>query len=335
VKGNWIGFTGAQGGGVYVHDGTVGVSIVDNDLNGWGSATIDQAAWLHTDQAVIRGNRWNNQARFAIEGNMVAGLSALVVPDVADEVMVTGVLNPVASILTNHQLDTLGQIAFVRVTNGGSGYTAAQVSIAGSGRSATAQAIVFAGVLLWIIVTNPGSGYGPIGTGAAVTISGDGNGAAATAYVGVPVPEGRRLRLACNCTVQLAFTGASPAQQNWTNFAATVPALGAAELAGAYGAWRAVSFPAIDYLQPTGDGGAVVQSVAGGDVTLRPSAGGVLQIASAAEPAGCTSTVGRGAPTGFVAAPPGSDFRNLDGGAGSTLWIKQTGTDSSGWIAVA
>jgi hypothetical protein len=141
--------------------------------------------------------------------------------------------------------------------------------------------------------------------------------------------------MACNCTVQLAFAGTSPPQQNWTNFAATIPALGAAELEGAFGTWRAVSFPSIDYLQPTGNGGTVVQSVAGGDVTLRPSAGGTLHIASASEPTGCTSTVGRGAPTGSVSAPPGSDFRNLDGGVGSTLWIKQTGTDSHGWIAIA
>jgi hypothetical protein len=68
---------------------------------------------------------------------------------------------------------------------------------------------------------------------------------------------------------------------------------------------------------------------------LRPSAGGVLQLASATEATGCTSTVGRGAPTGLVEAPPGSDFRNLNGGVGSTLWVKQTGTDANGWVAVA
>jgi parallel beta-helix repeat protein len=335
VTGNWIGFTGAQGGAVNIHDGAMGIRITGNDMNGWGSATIDQALWLHTDQAIVDENRWNNQPRFTIAGNIVAGRSSLVVPDIADEVMVTSADAPITSIVTNHQADTLGQISFVRVTDGGSGYTAAQISIAGSGQGATAQAVVNGGVLLWIVVTNPGSGYGLIGTGAVVTISGDGSGAAATAYVGVPVLEGRRLRLACNCTVQLALEGTSPAQQNWTDFAATIPALGAAELVGAFGAWRAVAFPAIDYVQPTGDGGAVVQSVAGGDVTLRPSAGGVLQIASAAEPTGCTSTVGRGAPTGAVAAPPGSDFRNLDGGVGSTLWIKQTGTDATGWTAIA
>jgi hypothetical protein len=36
-----------------------------------------------------------------------------------------------------------------------------------------------------------------------------------------------------------------------------------------------------------------------------------------------------------VAAPPGSDFRNLDGGVGSTLWVKQVGSDNQGWVAIA
>jgi hypothetical protein len=229
----------------------------------------------------------------------------------------------------------LGQISFIRVTAGGSGYTSAQIEIAGSGDGAAAVAVVSQGQVLWIVVTNPGSGYGPIGASATVTITGNGSGAAARAYVGLPVLEGRRFRLSCNCTVQLAFNGTSPSQQNWTDFAVTIPALGAAEIEGVFGAWRAVSFPAIDYLAPTGNGGAVLQSVEGGDITLRPSAGGALQIASAAEPAGCTSSVGRGAPTGSVVAPPGSDFRNLNGGQGNTFWIKQTGTDANGWIAIA
>jgi hypothetical protein len=88
-------------------------------------------------------------------------------------------------------------------------------------------------------------------------------------------------------------------------------------------------------LLPTGNGGAILQSVSGADLTLCPSDGGVLQIASAGEPAGYTTSVGRGSPEGVVAAPPGSDFRNLDGGVGSTLWVKQVGSDNQGWVAIA
>jgi hypothetical protein len=111
--------------------------------------------------------------------------------------------------------------------------------------------------------------------------------------------------------------------------------MGAVEIEGTYGQWRAIQSPPVDYLLPTGNGGAVLQSVAGADLTVRPSSGGLLQIASAAEPTGYVASVGRGSPEGSVSAPPGSDFRNLDGGGGNTFWIKTTGTGNQGWVAVA
>jgi hypothetical protein len=266
---------------------------------------------------------------------MVAGLATLVVPDVADRVLITAAAPTVSAILTNHQADTLGQITFLRVTNGGSGYTQAQVSFSGSGTGAAANAVVANGQVVWLVVTNPGSGYGAIGNGVQATISGDGTGATALGFVGLPILEARRLRLSCNAPVHMVLASSSPPQASWTGFDTTIPAFGAAELEGTFGSWRIVNSPPIDYLAPTGDGGVTVQSVAGGNITLRPSGAGSLQIASGAEPLGCTSNVGRGAPTGQYAAPPGSDYRNLNGGAGNTFWIKQSGTDATGWIAVA
>ena len=269
ICGNWISFSVAQGGGVWAYDGCLGLSVICNEFNGTGSATIGQALWLDTDVAIVTDNNWNNEIGPSVQSGVVGGLSALVVPDIADEVLVTAVTNPIMSILTSYQSDTLGQVSFVRVTSGGVGYTYADVTIAGSGRGATATAVVYQGEVLWVVLTNPGSGYGAIGSAAPLTISGDGSGAAATAYVGVPVLSGKRLRLSCNCVVQLATTGASPPQQNWTNYPMTVPAFGAVELEGVFGCWRAVAFPATDYLLPTGTGGAVLQSVGGGNVTLR------------------------------------------------------------------
>jgi hypothetical protein len=334
ISANWIGFTTAQGGGICVLDGAQGVAVVDNDINGWGSATVDQALWLHTDCGVLRGNRWNNQTHFRVQANTVAGLQALIVPDMAEDVLVTSAASPVTSVMTAHQADTLGQIAFIKVSNGGAGYTTAQVTIGGSGTGATANAVVGNGQVLWIVVSNPGSGYGLIGSAAPVTITGDGAGAVAQAFVGLPVLDGKRLRLSCNCQLQLALAGSSPAQQSWTGFESTVPAYGAMELEGAFGAWRAVAFPPVDYLAPTGDGGVVLQSVSGGALTLRPGSGGTLHLASAVEAVGCTSSVGRGSPLGMVSAPPGSDFRNLNGGAGNTFWVKQANSDATGWVAI-
>jgi hypothetical protein len=102
-----------------------------------------------------------------------------------------------------------------------------------------------------------------------------------------------------------------------------------------FGQWRAVQSPPVDYLLPTGDGGAILQSVGSGDVTLRPAGSGNLTVASGDEPVGYVSCLGRGSPEGVVAAAPGSDFRNLNGGAGSTLWVKVSGTENSGWTAIA
>jgi parallel beta-helix repeat protein len=332
---NWIGFTTAQGGGIRILDGAQGVSVSGNDIYGWGSASASQALWLHTDAAVVQGNRWNNTAQFPVAATVTAGQPALVLPDVADHVLVTSAPPTVSAVLTAHQVDTLGQIAFVRVVQGGAGYTQAQVNISGAGSGAAANAICDNGQVVGIVVVNPGSGYGAIGGSAVVSITGDGSGATAAAFVGLPVLAGRNLQIACSCPLRLSVGGSSPSQQNWTQFAMTVPAFGAVELVGVHGGWYAVQSPPVDYLSPIGDGGAILQSVAGGDVYLRPSLGGTLHIASESEPDGCTSNVGRGAPTGVVAAAPGSDFRNLNGGAGNTFWIKCTGTDSSGWVAVA
>jgi hypothetical protein len=335
LDGNWIGFSSAQAGGISILDGALGISIVNNDINGWGSSSVGQALWAHTDALIVGGNRWNNEVEFSLQVGIVAGLATLVVPDVADRVLITAAAPTVSAILTNHQADTLGQITFLRVTNGGSGYTQAQVSFSGSGTGAAATAVVANGQVVWLVVTNPGSGYGAIGNGVQVTISGDGAGAAASGFVGLPVLEARRLRLSCNAPVHMVLAGSSPPQASWTGFDTTIPGFGAAELEGTFGAWRIVNSPPVDYLAPTGDGGVTVQSIAGGNVTLRPSGGGSLQIASSVEPLGCTTSVGRGAPTDQYAAPPGSDYRNLNGGVGSTFWIKQSGTDATGWIAVA
>jgi len=332
---NWIGFTLAQGGGIQILDGVQGATVSHNDLNGWGSASVAQALWIHTDAAVVRGNRWNNTGQFNVQAAMIGGAPSLVIPDVADSVLVTSAPPAVSSVVTSHQVAVLGQITFIRVTQGGAGYTQATASISGSGAGAAAEVVCANGQVVGLVMTNPGSGYGAIGAQAAVTVSGDGSGAAAIAWVGLPVLAGRALRVSCSAPLRLTIAGSSPAQQSWTQYDLSVPAFGAVELLGANGGWYAVQSPPVDYVAPTGTGSVVLQSVGGGDLFLRPSAGGNLRIASAAEPAGCTSTVGRGAPSGVVAAPPGSDFRNLNGGPGNTFWIKCTGTDDNGWVAVA
>lgn len=58
----------------------------------------------------------------------------------------------------------------------------------------------------------------------------------------------------------------------------------------------------------------------------------VTAVGSAATPAS-TITWGTGSPAGVVAAAPGSLYLNLSGGAGATLYVKESGTSTSGWVA--
>jgi len=43
-------------------------------------------------------------------------------------------------------------------------------------------------------------------------------------------------------------------------------------------------------------------------------------------------THGAGTPEGAVIAPIGSLYTRTDGGAGTTLYVKESGTGNTGWI---
>jgi hypothetical protein len=246
--------------------------------------------------------------------------------------MITTAPAGVQSMMGAHQAAVQGQITYISVTSGGSGYTQAQVAISGAGQGASAIAYIANGAVIGIAVTNSGTGYTPT---TSVTITGDGVGATAVASVGLPVWEERRLRVACNCAVHFIRAGSSPFQDNWTEYDITMPAASEIEWVGTWGGWRAARFSANDYIAPPGDGSLQIRTVNSGDLVLRPGEAGRVRLASDGEAVGAASCIGRGSPTGVVAAPPGSDYRNLDGGAGSTLWVKQSGTDASGWAAIA
>lgn len=42
---------------------------------------------------------------------------------------------------------------------------------------------------------------------------------------------------------------------------------------------------------------------------------------------------GTGSPESVVTAPVGSTFRRLDGGSGTTFYVKESGTGNTGWVA--
>ena len=331
IEGNRIQLKDGSGGGVFLVDGPQSVLLFNNNFGGGANCSPSQALWAHTDQFTLGYNLWNNQARMICNPVVVNGVSQMQVPDMLDAVMITAAAQGISSIVGQHQAAMAGKITFIKIVSGGSGYTQASVRISGGGSGASAVAYVRDGVVVGISVEASGSGYGA--AGAVVTVAGDGTGAYAAAVVGLAVPEERRLRVHCNGSVRFPRLGSSPFQDNWTGFDITVPSASVIEWVGTWGGWQAVSFPFGDYLAPTGDGGLSVRSIAG-DIVLRPSGAGQVRVASDQEPVGFSSHLGRGSPEGIVTAAAGSDYRNLDGGTGSTFWIKRFGTGTTGWASV-
>ena len=188
ITGNWIAMPTATAGGVALHDGPQNVLVARNNF--LGPATAAGCLAAATDSIMIDGNIFNFTPRFICNPAASGGLQQVVFPDIADGVMITSAPSGVQSIISNYQAQTAGQICFIKVTAGGSGYTHATVAMGSAGTGAAATAMISNGAIIGIVVTAPGSGYGPIGTTGAATITGDGTGAAATWYAGAPWPGG-------------------------------------------------------------------------------------------------------------------------------------------------
>jgi hypothetical protein len=289
--------------------------------------------WANSNAVIIQGNIWNFSPHVPVASSISAGGgNQIVYPDLLDEVLVTAATNPVSTLQSLRQQALSGQLGFIAVTAGGAGYTSATVNISGDGAGASAIAYVSNGAVIGIALNNAGSGY----SHASVSIVGNGAGAAASAQIGLPVLEQRTLTLRCAAPVVFSRPATSnPPQQNWSGYDFTVPANASVTFNAHGGAWCAADVPLADYIVPDGAGGARLTTQNSGDLVLAPGGAGHLRLATATETTGATTSIGRGSPAGVVSAPPGSDYRNLNGGAGQTYWIKQTGTGSTGWFAVA
>ena len=331
ITDNWISMP-AGGWGVWLRDGPQQVLIARNEFLGTGGAELCLRS--ETDSCTIEGNRFNFADRFTTNPVVVHGKNTIVYPEIADGVLVTHATSAVQSIISSNQDDSIGKITFVRVQSGGTGYTSASIAVGGSGKGGTAQAILKSGSIIGIVVVARGAGYGEVGTAVPVSISGNGTGATAVAYAASPLSDNRRLRVTCNTAVAFARGGSSPLQENWTLADLDVAANSDVEWRAIWGTWRASGFNIPDWFTTDQLGGAIVRSVGNSDVILRPSGTGGVRISNEAEPMGVQSLVGRGSPQGVRSAPPGSDYRNLNGGMGQTFWMKLSGVGNFGWISV-
>jgi hypothetical protein len=328
------------GGGIALIDGPQNVTIARNTFITAPGADISLSLLPLTDSVTIEGNTLDGVPSLHYADPYVtatgpfAGLNALTYPDVIDGVAIQSGTAPVQCIRSLNAGNYDNYVTFVKLTAGGSGYTSAPtVSFSGGGGSgATAEAYITNGAVIGFRMGSVGAGYGSAPT---VTISGGGgSGAAATAFIGIPVPPNRRLRVFCGVAVEWAVSGSNPPQSTGSGLAITTPANSDIEWVGLNGGWYARAYQQTDYLAPASDGSLTLQTISG-DLRLHPAGSGAVRWVNDAQSIGCTTTVGSGSPLGVVAAAPGSDYRNLTGSAGSILWIKQSGTDTSGWVAIA
>lgn len=331
IVGNWINYSGSVTG-ILIRDGAQNIRIEDNVIVANSGANLTTAISAYTDSLIMRRNMLNFTTRWAVNPVTVNGVYTLTVPDIADAVSISQSSAPIASIVTAQSAAMAGKITFIKVTNGGAGYTSATVAIAGAGTGAAASAWISGGKIIGVQMSAFGSGYG---TGTIVTISGNGTGATASAQVGLPVWAGKELTIDCLAAVTFAAAGAAPAQSNWTGTPITIPAGASIDWIGANAAgWRATRFAQKDYVSPNGDGSLTVTTQSG-DISLHPAGAGVLRLVSDTESTGAVELIGRGSPLNVVSAPAGSTYRNLNGGVGATFWVKQSGTSSANWVAVA
>lgn len=330
IVGNYVGY-GAGGSGIVLRDAPQLVVVADNVVCSGAAGNPLNALIPYTDSLVVRGNSVNYSSSFAVNPTDAGGVNTLVYPDLLDRVVVSQSVGVIKSMVSATAQAMAGEISFIKVTNGGSNYSIATVSITGSGSGGSAEVWIAGGVVIGVVITNAGSGYGP---GTVALISGNGSGATVSVQVGLPVLQGRQLSVQCLAPIGFAASGSTPAQENWTGAPVTVPTGATIEWVGEAGAWQAARFIQSDYLVPDGDGSVTFRSQSG-DVKLCPAIGGGVRFISSTEPTGCVTLIGRGSPAGVVTASPGSSFRNLNGGVGATYWVKQTATDATGWIAVA
>jgi hypothetical protein len=167
-----------------------------------------------------------------------------------------------------------GQVSFLTVTSGGSGYTQATVSIVGAGAGAQATAMIYGGQVIGFRVTNNGAGYTAVGTTCVIT--GDGSGATATVVVGNPIQLNRRLQVLATAGVTMRQVGQLMTQANATQRDLILVDDTALELVETGGVWLATGFYPAALLQSQSDGSVTLTSPSGASLFLAPGSGANL-----------------------------------------------------------
>ena len=160
-----------------------------------------------------------------------------VFPDIARNLVLntTDSLNSIEPYSYNYFKD---KVAYIEVSNGGSGYTVGSttMTIVGDGAGATLLPIINNGAIVGARVESFGSGY----TTATVSIVGDGTGAVATASVGIDLFYGKEIGLSHNQPQTLVRAG-DIILNNPANTDLSAVAAGYTTLVERFGQWLLIS----------------------------------------------------------------------------------------------
>ena len=178
-----------SGYAVYAVDGSVDIHLEDTEFVWTASGVTERNAVLINGNAHVSGARWNGSRVMAAT---ITGAGALLIPDIADEVSVTG-NHSLTGVVTQSQYAALnaGAVAWIDPGSAGSGYTTASVSITGNGSGAMASPVIWNGGVIGFTITAGGTGY----SSASATVSGNGTGATAGTVQLSPQPLEKRVRV--------------------------------------------------------------------------------------------------------------------------------------------
>lgn len=163
----------------------ISVSVFDETYNGQGYLVLvgtttlgETVRWIGM---ITIDKTANNSSKVRFYNRPTLEASSLLYPVVDTTLATVQYPPPPAVRQALAQAVIFSRVNLVNVTNAGTGYTVAMVSIDGGGGSgADAVATITGGTITMITVTNPGSGYTSVPT---VSISGDGTNAAAQAVL--------------------------------------------------------------------------------------------------------------------------------------------------------
>lgn len=279
------------------------VRILDNTFV-WPDTGGFNAIYGGLTTGVIRGNRL---AGNTIDAYLMNTAATITYPEWVDALAFNSDTAPVTALQSRSAQLKNATIAAAKLTARGTGYLADfDVIITGGGGSGAAirAHVTTDGQIAALEITNAGSGFS--GTPTLDLSNGSGSGATAVAVVGAPNWNGKELKLLAHASAFRITDGAIIRLPCPAGGTVTVASGGTMYLRTVQSGWFPVSYQA-----PVG--------------TIYPT---TIQM-----PGGMTITSGSGTPEAAVTAVVGSLYLRSNGGASTTLYVKESGSGNTGWVA--